>query len=217
MYSLRPLKDRGTIAKYEYFGRPQKMLLFTEQWKKGELVMPMVPHESLVGDTILLGDFGLAHKAGTSAAQKLQSPARYCGPERVHNGPPSCASDMWIYMCLLFELYTTVCLFPGSGYTSEVSGMVNMIGPLPMSWKGAYRASGSCDYDAWYDQDRRPEPTMALEAKIIKFRPDISPTELELVMSIICWGVSYLPEHRPTAAQLLDDPSFKALTGIYGL
>jgi serine/threonine protein kinase len=215
MYSLQPLENGSTTSKYASLGRPQKMRLFTEQWKEGELVMPMQPHESLVGDTILLGDFGLARKAGTPVALKLQSPATYCAPERLHGVDPSFASDMWSYMCLFFELYTTACLFPGSGYTSVVSSMVNTLGPLPVSWKGTYYARAACD-TAWYDQDRQLEPTTALKAKIMRLRPDISAMELELVMSILRQGLSYHPEHRLMAAQLLEDASFKALMGIYG-
>jgi serine/threonine protein kinase len=192
------------------------MRLFTEQWKEGELVMPMKPHESLVGDTILLGDFGLAHESGTSGAEKLQMPAWYCAPERVHGADPSFGSDMWSYMCLFFELYAAARLFPGSGYTSVVSCMVNTVGPLPESWKGSYCAGGLCD-NAWYDQNRRLEPAGTLKAKTVSFRTDISPTELEHVMSILYRGLSYLPEHRLTAAQLLEDASFKALIEIYGL
>lgn len=192
------------------------MRLFTEQWKEGELVMAMEPHESLVGDKILLGDFGLAHKAGTPVGWNLQSPATYCAPERIHDAKPSFASDMWSYMCLLFELYTTAFLFPGSGYTSVMSSMVSTLGPLPISWEDSYCASGSCD-NTWYDQDRQPKPTMTLKEKILRLRPDIDLMELEFVMFILRWGLSHLPEHRPTAAQLLEDASFKALLSIYGL
>ena len=192
------------------------MRLFTEQWKEGELVMPMEPHESLVDDTILLGDFGMAFKAGMSVSQRLQSPATYCAPERLHSSDPSLASDIWSYICLFFEMYTGANLFSGWDYISVVSSMVNTLGPLPVSWRGHYTAVGSCD-DSWYDRDRRPKPEMALTARITKLRPEIGPKELELVISILHWGLSYRPEHRPTAAQLLDDVSFKALMEIYGL
>lgn len=216
MYSLRPLGDCDITTKYEYLGRPQKMRLFTEQWKEGELVMPMKPRESLVGDMVLLGDFGLAHTLGSSGAQKLQSPAMYCAPERAHDTDPSFTSDMWSYMCLFFELYTTARLFPGPGHRATLTSMVNTLGPLPISWKGYYRGSGRCD-DTWYDQDRRPRPMMGLKANLIRLCPDVDETELELVISILRRGLSYLPEHRPTAAQLLGDSSFRNLMAIYSL
>jgi serine/threonine protein kinase len=216
MYTLRAFDNSSVAAKYIFTGRPRKMRLFTEQWKAGELVMPMKPQESILEDTIRLGDFGLAYKAGTPVAQRLQSPARYCAPERLHGGNPSYASDIWSYMCLFFELYTTVYLFPGSGHTSVMSCMVNTLGAFPHSWKGSYHDDSSCDI-TWYDQDRRPEPEMALEAATICLRPDIAPRELELVLYLLRWGLSYLPEHRPTAAQLLEDTSFQELIGIYGL
>ncbi|KNB05120.1 hypothetical protein FOXG_19492 [Fusarium oxysporum f. sp. lycopersici 4287] len=92
MYTLRPLNNIIS-EKYKQIGRPRKVKLWTEQWKDGELVMPMKPKEELIGDSIVLGDFGLAHKAGTST-QKMQSPATYCAPERVHNINPSYGSDI---------------------------------------------------------------------------------------------------------------------------
>lgn len=80
-------------------------------------------------------------------------------------------------------------LFHGSGYTSVVSCMVNTVGPHPVSWRYSYHASGSCD-TTWYNQDRQPDPAMALKAKIIKLRPGIGLMELELVMSILRPGDS---------------------------
>ncbi|KAH6957192.1 kinase domain-containing protein [Fusarium avenaceum] len=216
LYSLRALDNCSITEKYAQVGRPRKMRLFTEQWKDGELVMPMKPQESLLGDTIRLGDFGLAVKAGTPVAQKLQLPATYCAPERLHDRNPSYASDMWSYMCLFFELYAKRCLFPGFSHALVTERMVSMLGPLPLSWVGSYHASGQNDL-AWYDQDRHPDPEMALRTDIRSFRPDISARELELVLSVLSWGLSYLPEHRPTATQLLEDLSWKELTGLYGL
>ncbi|KAF5587536.1 CMGC kinase [Fusarium pseudoanthophilum] len=58
MYTLLPLNS-SVSAKYKQIGRPRKMKLWTEQWKEGELVMPMKPKDELIGDSIVLGDFGL--------------------------------------------------------------------------------------------------------------------------------------------------------------
>ncbi|KAF4501658.1 CMGC kinase [Fusarium agapanthi] len=132
MHTLRRLNN-SIPEKYKQIGRPRKIKLWTEQWKDGELVMPMKPKEELIGDSIVLGDFGLAHKAGAST-QKMQSPATYCTPERVHNINPSFGSDMWSYMCIFFELYTGTYLFQGWGHASVVSSIVCALGPLPVSW-----------------------------------------------------------------------------------
>jgi hypothetical protein len=43
LYSLRALDNCSITEKYAQVGRPRKMRLFTEQWKDGELVMPMKP------------------------------------------------------------------------------------------------------------------------------------------------------------------------------
>ncbi|KAF5568686.1 CMGC kinase [Fusarium napiforme] len=102
MYTLHPLNS-SVSEKYKQVGRPRKMILWTEQWKDGELFTPMKPKEDLIGDSIVLGDFGLAHKAG-SPTRKMQSPATYCAPERLHNINPSYGSDIWSYMYPEFDL-----------------------------------------------------------------------------------------------------------------
>lgn len=145
MFNLHSLPARDVTAKYKLIGRSQKMRLWTEQWKKGELVMPMTPDQSLVGHSILLGDLGLTQKDGSVAGHELQSPASYCAPERCHDNYPSFASDMCSYMCLFFELYTTARLIPDRGYAGVMSGIVNALGPLPSAWKGSYHAKGPPD------------------------------------------------------------------------
>jgi serine/threonine protein kinase len=104
---------------YEYLGRPQKTALQFETWKGGELVEPMEVPESLLGEAVYLGDFGLAIKAGTSLRQKVQSPAVYCAPERFHDADRSFATDIWSYMCLFVQLYLGFNPFYGVGNASS--------------------------------------------------------------------------------------------------
>jgi serine/threonine protein kinase len=212
MYTLRPLNNIIS-EKYKQIGRPRKMKLWTEQWKDGELVMPMKPKEELIGDSIVLGDFGLAHKAGTST-QKMQSPATYCAPERVHKINPSYGSDIWSYMCIFFELYTGTYLFQGWSHASVVSSSVHALGPLPESWKGTYHVGGSGE-DKWYDQNWQMDPESDLKERITQLRPDVGARELELVLSILRRGLVYQHENRITAAELLDHDSFKGLMCMY--
>lgn len=219
MYGLTPFKSGTTIAtKYKYLGRPRKMPLPTPEpmWKDGQLVMPVKPHESLVEGTTTLGDFGLAIKSGTSVDCKIQSPAIYCAPERIHNINPSFASDMWSYMCIFGELCLGFPLFYGAAYSSAVEFVVRSLGPLPLSWKGSYDGDGQHD-ESWYDQSRGPDLHLALEAKVKRARDKISTTEQQLVLSILRRGLSYSPEHRLSARQLLEDASFKELMAMYGL
>jgi hypothetical protein len=58
---------------------------------------------------------------------------------------------------------------------------------------------------------------MALKMDIRSLRPDISARELELVLSILSRGLSYLPENRPTVTQFLEDRSWKELIELYEL
>ncbi|SCO84273.1 uncharacterized protein FRV6_08400 [Fusarium oxysporum] len=191
MYSLRPINNISVAEKYHHIGRPKKVRLDPDLWKAGELVMPMKVHESLIGDDVSLGDFGLAIKPGNQVSQKLQSPAIYCAPERV----PTFATDMWSYM---------------------LSCMVHALGSVPATWKGTFKAGG-VDNDWWYDQGYELDSTASLKAKVPRLRSDIDAVERDLVLSVLRKGLSYQPQDRLTARQLLEDASFKALMEIYGV
>ncbi|KAF9772358.1 hypothetical protein IL306_009936 [Fusarium sp. DS 682] len=218
MFGLSDFESGTTIAtKYQCLGRPQKMLLPLVQpiWKDGELVKPMTPKDDRVQEHITLGDFGLAIRYDTEVDFKLQSPAKYCAPERMHKINPSFASDMWSYMCIFAELYLKYPLF-GGGFSFVLGLMVNTLGPLPPSWRGSYEGIGEAD-ERWYDQNTLPEPGMTLEEKVTKSRDSVEPAEQQLVLSILRKGLCYLPEERISAAELLEDPSFKELMDRYGL
>ena len=176
--------------------------------------MPMKVPEKLRTDTVYLTDFGLAIKAGTSVEYKAQCPVDYCAPERFHNADPSYASDIWSYMCIFARLYIGCNPFGYFGTTASlVSTLVDVLGSLPEQWRGHYNASDTV-YDFWYDPFRKPDPKRMLESTIERTRPDASSSERCHALSIMSKGFCYDPERRITAAQLLQDPSFQAITGV---
>jgi serine/threonine protein kinase len=155
-----------------------------------------------------------AIKVGTEVEQKMPWSCDYCAPERFHNVNPSFASDMWIYMCLFTQLFLATSPYRHSNYASLMDYMVDSIGPMPEQWKGHYNAVGQCD-DLWYDWERKPTPLKTLELQIRRLRPDVGSAERNHVLSVMSKGFSYLPEDRPSATQLLQDASFKAILEIY--
>ncbi|KAH8172812.1 protein kinase domain-containing protein [Sarocladium implicatum] len=214
MFGLLPIGGHDATTKYRYTGRPKKAIVPGALWKPGEWVAPMAPRKDLVTDDILIGDFGLAIRAGAPVAHKVQSPAIFCAPERVHGADPSFASDMWSYMCLFAQLYLGCPLFWGRANSTVITFIVHTLGPLPAQWEGLYDAGGD-SHPEWYDQHQMPDPHISLEAKTQRLRPEISAAELELVLAILQWGLSYLPEDRPTAAQLLHSDLFEKLMAMY--
>lgn len=218
MWYMVPLDSYDRNTKYKYLGRPKKIAMNPHPGlEQAEVVKQMEVPQSLIKENVYLGDFGLAMTAGTSVSSKVQSPNVYCAPERFHNIGPSFASDMWSYMCLFAELYFGLVpfhgLFDGAGSTIVISSMVNALGPLPEHWKGNYEGVGA-EVDSWYDQGRKPVPRMTLAAKIKRARPEASQTEIKNVLSFMSKGFCYLPESRMSAAELLEDASFKAVMQI---
>ncbi len=117
-------------------------------------------------------------------------------------------------MCLFAKPYLGSIHFDGFLGT-PMTYLVNVLGPLPEHWKG-YFTAGTSD-DSWCDQSRKPEPKLPLEAMIKRERPEADHTERNNVLSVMSKGFCYLPESRITAAQLLEDASFEAVTKTYGI
>ncbi|WEW59585.1 hypothetical protein PRK78_005059 [Emydomyces testavorans] len=214
MWGMVFLSHLSREAKYSILGRPQKAVIDEEDlWKPGELVQPVEVPENLCTETFYLGDFGLAMKLGTSAAEYGLPPIEFCAPERLFNAPPSIASDMWSYMCLFSELYCGTPPFCSSWMGGGMMvDMVRKLGPLPKQWKGHYYYSNS-ECDSWFEG--KPDPKRDLAATISRLAPHASHQELKHVLSIMYSCFNYHPEKRPTATQLLRDPSFRAIMDIY--
>jgi len=215
MWEMRcSFEEYVTVFKYQQLGRPKKVSLGDYLWKRGELVQKVNIPLELVGNKLYLGDFGLTIKNGTSVQIKQQAPYHLCAPERLHGADPSQASDMWSYMCLFAALYLGNNVFYGNGGESTAFSWVEQLGAMPEQWKGRFWWPKEAK-DLWYDCTTAPNPERDLAARIARMRPDTGQAERELVLSILYKGFCYLPNHRITAEQLLQDPSFKTLMEMY--
>ncbi|KAM5435437.1 hypothetical protein McanCB56680_004594 [Microsporum canis] len=214
---ISPFKNHTRKYKYERLGRPRKLPIETwykDIWKPGQLVTPVTVPVDLQENTFYLGDFSLAINVGEPVTPEREGrpPVKYCSPERLHGFPPSTACDIWSYMCVFSELFLGLTFFGRIFGGSVIPGIVNILGPLPTSWKGRH----FWEYeDRWYDQDTKPDPELTLEENMKLLRSDIDTAELELVSSIFRRGFCPDPKKRPTAAELLQDPPFKALMDRY--
>ncbi len=217
MWDIGPIDEYTPNVSYQLFGSPDKLPVYVETWKKGELVTPIQVDKKMIRDNIFLADFGQAIKTGGHVECKWQSPAAYCAPERFHGIDPSLASDMWSYMCLFVQLYLGNWPFYGGSESSMVlSSIVQMLGPLPQQWAGRYDVS-EFSKEMWYDQTERPSSgfTLAFE-RIAEEKPDLSDRERQLALSVCLKVFTYLPEERLTATKLLQNKDFNAFMEIYG-
>ncbi|DAA75434.1 TPA_exp: Uncharacterized protein A8136_1831 [Trichophyton benhamiae CBS 112371] len=209
---IAPMKNHTKKYKYELLGRPLKLQF--EIWKSAQQVIPLKVPVELQQDTFYLGDYSLAINVGEQVTREREGrpPMRYCSPERLHGFPPSTACDMWSYMCVLSEFYLGFPIIRNTFGGDIIPSMVESLGPLPAEWKGSL----FWEYkDHWYDQDTKPSPQGAFEIQIKRLRPDIDQAELEVASSLFRRGFCLEPEKRPTAAELLQDPLFKALMDRY--
>ena len=216
MWDMTPIGDLDLTIKYQYFGRPKKILLPNEIWQYGEQVMPMSVPLNMIQHKVYLGDFSLAIKAGTLVNCKVQTPFQFCAPERYHGFDPSYATDMWSYMVIFGYLYTGVTLFHGGEGDMAMICMVQTLGPMPLHWNGRYNISGGNSCSLWYDQSVKPLPNATHKDKLHRYGPKVEEEDLSLVLRVLAKVFRYEPSERMAAAQLLNDPEFNELLGRYG-
>ncbi|KAE8141648.1 kinase-like protein [Aspergillus pseudotamarii] len=209
MWGMAPLHNLTRSAKYEVLGRPLRQIIpHVDLWKQGELVRPVEVPDNLRTEEFYLSDFGLAMKLGDPTIPRGYPPVQFCSPERLHKKDPSFACDMWSYMVIFGVLYLRFPPFRSWNY------LIRCLGPFPEQWMGLYTHPGGLD--SWYDQSQPPDPEFSLASTIARYRPDADPAEREHVHSLMSRVFTYCPEKRPTATQLLQDPSFRAIMDTYG-
>jgi serine/threonine protein kinase len=173
----------------------------------------------MIRHPVRLCDFGHTVYQETISENTVQHPLAFCAPERYHGFMSSSASDMWSYMCLFAKLYFGIDMISGNS-NRAVSLLVSRLGPFPQHWKGTCHLNSKSE-DWWYDQDgRRPLSKMTPEYESLvemfdRLCPDICLVEREHVLSVLQRGFQYLPEHRITASELLEDASFNAIIDHY--
>ncbi|KAN0067863.1 Protein kinase-like domain containing protein [Elaphomyces granulatus] len=219
-----PLDNLNTKTnKYKYIGRPKKMALPSNSWRRGELVTPFKVPKRLITDAVYLGGFKMATEAGTEVKDKVPSPVNinYYAPERFHDVNPSFTSDMWSYMCLFSELYLGGVPWGGHSNVSMITKMVGILGPLPKQYGRAVTITSvpqTTRDHMTHGTLRGPflcHPYRTLESIIKQQRPEVSEVERNHILSIMSKVFCYSPDDRSTATQLLQDPSFQAVMEIY--
>ncbi|KAI9158081.1 putative serine/threonine-protein kinase clkA [Paramyrothecium foliicola] len=222
LWGIAPTGHLDTAAKYRCFGRPKKIALPDDIWQHGERVKPLDFPLNMIQKTVYLGDFSLAMDAGTSVDYKIQTPFRFCAPERYHGFDPSFASDMWSYMCIFGFLYTGQPLFRGGDGDRAMHDWATTLGPMPQHWKGHYKLPGRDSLpkreflDHWYGPSTQRNPDLSFAARIRQHRPEISDKELQLVLVVLAKVLCFEPSKRLSASKLLLDPDFKTLLATYG-
>lgn len=217
--------DQGPTPseRYKQVGRPQKFPLPTCDfvWRPGDLVAPIEWPSSMVGKTAFLGDFGLMKRADSPVTDDYLPPLTCCPPELLHKGfEPTYASDMWGFMCIFHTLMTNYTPFSGWSDSGPLGFMTHELGPLPQEWEGRYQFPWhypDAERDKWYDQSRSPRGSF-FERFLDRCRKElVGSRERELIVEVMYKGFRFQPAERPTAQQLLEDPSFRELLSTHGI
>lgn len=148
---------------YQQLGSPvmDDVLLETQETPKQSapryLVEPAcLGHSELIGEDILLTDFGHARHANspTPRPQETAVSLPYCAPEVLFNTKePDQAAEIWALACTLFEIRAGTQLFASFfGTCDEILRQVGQtLGKFPEPWWSAWD-----DRSRYFDEEGRP-------------------------------------------------------------
>ncbi|KAH6910765.1 kinase-like domain-containing protein [Coprinopsis sp. MPI-PUGE-AT-0042] len=176
----------------------------------------LVPRGGPYGRPVLC-DFGEARFGGYDPRIDIQ-PFAYRAPEVIHNIPWDEKVDIWSIGVLLWDVSRSGNLFQTlntegiEDAAHHVADMIALIGPPPLEFVQRARDSHPKSRAfTWFDEQgewKGPAeiPTHTLEAIV----PEIHRDEKDLFLSFVRRILKWLPEERPTAQELLQDPWLKS-------
>ncbi|KAM3446439.1 hypothetical protein MY3296_009673 [Beauveria thailandica] len=190
------------------------------------IAQPLSEFTCYEGDfKIKLGDMGGAFFLNDPPLKPI-TPRGLRSPELILTGYVDQDVDIWSFGCLVFELLTGRPLFcvPGSEFEDDdhLLSLTARLGTLPSRLFKLWKTSSlyfTSDGRLFNNQiggvpkNREPlvVPQQSMEELFDKAEPDIDEKEGYQVKKLIRWILDYDAAKRPSAAELLLDPWFRAI------
>ncbi|KAI1178381.1 kinase domain-containing protein [Nemania sp. FL0916] len=154
-------------------------------------------------------DFGEAFFLGKPPST-LGTPIHYFPPEICFGYAASLKTDIWSLACVLYEIHSRSWLFPGMYpvFESIIGTIVDVVGPLPESWKGRFRfdmfgepgrEGGDQEPGWWYEDKDSPQP-MPLDQQLFAAAPHLNAAKRAEFIGLLLDMLAYEPEKRLDAA-----------------
>ena len=163
---------------------------------------------------IVIADFGEAWFGDTQRRENLNTPVIYLPPECTFAtrsiGAPA---DIWSLGCTIYEIMGERPLF--EGFTADrhdiIAEMISCLGMLPRPWWTAwtereemFNEDGTWKSDMKLLHDGKPRPlTFRIQKMGRENDPDFSEVEAECLTKLLRAMLTYEPERRPTASELV--------------
>ncbi|KAK7216474.1 hypothetical protein V2G26_004477 [Clonostachys chloroleuca] len=162
-----------------------------------------------------LTDFGLAvcdQKPGSLHFHNIQ-PLEYTAPEVLFKTGWTYSVDIWNLGLVLWELVSNTSLLDGRGigqpefsHFTRYAQMIRLLGPPPAQLLDRVDKE---TYNRFYDERgsfRYPELIPGESFDFHKLTPIVNESDKAKFISFVRRMLAWLPEERPTAAELLGDP-----------
>ncbi|KAJ5796138.1 protein kinase domain protein [Penicillium psychrosexuale] len=225
---VQELDQLSTKRLYELYGEPVRERV---NRLDGQKLPPGVPEYGvlpiwlgkasenlkLLEARILLSDFGEAFSPAKEKKFESHTPLLIRPPETYFEitKPLTFSSDIWTLACTIWEIIAQRSLFEGF-FTDEddmTRQQIDTLGPLPNEWLETWKAHREkslkdgepvdrpqSQYPSWEDNFE-----MSVQrARIREGMPPFEPNERDALFSMLRPMLSFRPENRPSAQQVLE-------------
>lgn len=202
LFELRDIQSWSTIQIYERLGFPKTSSLKLLDGSYS----PHAPKKVFLAanfsniDIDLLGniritDFGQSFFA-KNPPDGLGTPPSFFAPEVSFSLPPSEGSDIWALACLIFEIQSSVMLFPMvfDNVYVMLGTIVDVLGSFPEKWKTAFTVREREPVQWWYDESFRPHRPLA--SPVHGNCAHILPSQQETLLRLLQGMLAYEPAQR---------------------
>ncbi|PYI00104.1 kinase domain-containing protein [Aspergillus ellipticus CBS 707.79] len=162
---------------------------------------------------ILLSDFGKTFSPTQEDQFESHTPLLIRPPEARFepSNPLSFPSDIWTLACTIFDVIAQKSLFEGSftNDTDMTCQQIDTLGRLPDEWWGKWEAREEKLIEDGETRSRYPSLEDRFEKSVQQARtrkgmPGIQSSEQEALLSMLRRMLSFRPEDRPSAKQILE-------------
>ena len=208
LFELQDIQSWSTIQIYEHLGPARtaslKLLDGSYSPHAPKKVVQAVNFSNiglnLLGN-IRITDFGQSFFA-ENPPNDLGTPPSFFAPEMCYGFPPSKNSDIWALACLIFEIQSSVRLFP-MVFDNEyimLGTIVDVLGPFPAKWEHSFTGTEYEPVFWWYDKSFQPSRPLA--SLVHDHCPYLLPSQQETFLKLLQGMLAYEPTQRLSAKEI---------------
>jgi serine/threonine-protein kinase SRPK3 len=208
LFELQDIQSWSKIQMYQHLGPAKtaslKLLDGSYSQHAPKKVVQAVDFSNiglnLLGN-IRITDFGQSFFANNPPVG-LGTPPSFFAPEMCFGYPPSKNSDTWALACLVFEMQSSVRLFPMvfDNVYIMLGTIVDVLGPFPAKWENLFTWTECEPILWWFDESFQPGRPLA--SLVNNHCPHLPPSRQEEFLHLLQGMLAFEPTQRLPAEDI---------------